>query len=283
MFVAGWLDARQPYADDVAVGVDGDLVTVGRCGTLSLEDAHVIGFLDEAPVWAGTTSKPGGTRWARVVGEVDPPYDEIVSHAYYSVRWRRTHRFCGECGGKLEACPGFPTRRCSVCRTLAYVPQALTPAVIVAITSADRILLARHSYGRPMWALIAGMVGPAESLESAVRREIREETGLEVATISYAGSRGFSLESPSALMIAFFAEAPADAVPKVDGNELTEARWFSKAEFAALAASELPARHAINWELMDAWLDGRRAHSESQFGEPRLTDPRDRPLTASGT
>ena len=40
---------------------------------------------------------------------------------------------------------------------------------------------------RPYWSLVAGFLDPAENLEEAVRREIREESSLEVGHIRYFG------------------------------------------------------------------------------------------------
>ena len=178
----------------------------------------------------------------------------VVARAFYDVRWRIMHRFCGECAGPLEDCPGFPTRRCPRCTTLVYVPQWLTPAVIVGIHSADRLLLVRHAVGRGNWSMVAGMVEPGESLEEAVEREVREEVGLEVTDVRYAQGKGYTTDNPAVMMAAFTAECAPNAVPRVDGVELTNARWFTRAEVRALPADDLPRTYSIAWPLIEQWM-----------------------------
>lgn len=46
----------------------------------------------------------------------------------------------------------------------------------------ERVLLARHTYGPPVWALLGGTALPDEAPDVAARREVEEESGLLVTT-----------------------------------------------------------------------------------------------------
>jgi NAD+ diphosphatase len=70
---------------------------------------------------------------AHLGGEAEAAFAAAVVRAVYDVRWCATHQFCGACAAPLQDCPGFATRRCTRCDELAYVPQRLSPAVLVAV------------------------------------------------------------------------------------------------------------------------------------------------------
>jgi NAD+ diphosphatase len=78
--------------------------------------------------------------------------------------------------------------------------------VIVLVTSGDRCLLGRSPRFPPgMYSTLAGFVEPGESLEETVRREILEESGVEVADAVYRSSQPWPF--PQSLMLGFRARA----------------------------------------------------------------------------
>jgi NAD+ diphosphatase len=118
-----------------------------------------------------------------------------------------------------------------------------------------RILLARHrgsSAGR--YSALAGFVEVGESLEDAVRREVAEETGVRVGEVSYVASQAWPF--PAGLMVGFRAAAITEDIT-VDGEELLEARWFTRPELAQYAADNPLGRpDSIDRHLLRAWLAG---------------------------
>jgi NAD+ diphosphatase len=99
-------------------------------------------------------------------------------------------------------------------------------------------------------------VEPGESLEDAVRREVREETGVTVGAVRYVSSQPWPF--PSSLMLGFVAEAASETI-RVDGEEVRSARWFSRAELDRAVADgsvTLPSRMSIAWSLVEGWRGG---------------------------
>ena len=105
----------------------------------------------------------------------------------------------------------------------------IAPAVIVAITCGDRILLARNARSPdPHFALIAGYVEVGENLEHALRREVMEEVGIVLDEVHYLMDQPWGLSGSH--MFAFHATAKDDQPLHIQESELTEARWFDRSE-----------------------------------------------------
>ena len=185
------------------------------------------------------------------------PHDEagLVAYARAMISFRHRHRFCGSCGA-----PTRPERNGSVmtctreaCATEFY--PRVDPAVIVLVTDGDRVLLGRQA-GWPAgrYSTVAGFVEPGESLEDAVRREVFEETGVEVGKMSYESSQPWPF--PRSLMLGFRALARTSRVSLGDG-ELEDARWFDRTDLAQ--GSMLPFAQSIAFRLIEEWYDAAAA------------------------
>src|SRR5581483_1123158 len=139
-------------------------------------------------------------------------------------------------------------RRCPRCGLTTF--PRISPAVIVLVRRGERVLLGRGSHLPPgLFSTLAGFVEPGETLEEAVRREIREEAGIEVDDVRYFGSQPWPF--PDSLMIGFFAEHAGGEIV-VDSNELAEARWFALDELPPV-----PPPFSIARALVDAWVKER--------------------------
>ena len=147
--------------------------------------------------------------------------------AYHLYVWYRDNRFCGRCGGKTEQDRTERMLRCPVCGNMIY--PKIAPAVIVALTDGDRLLMTRYR-GRPYkgYALIAGFNEVGETMEDTVRREIMEEVGLRCRDIRYCGSQPWGTESN--LLLGYFAKLDGDAAIHLDRQELAQAEWLSREE-----------------------------------------------------
>lgn len=172
-------------------------------------------------------------------------------------RWHQNHPRCSRCGARTEIAQGGHTRICPECGAVHF-PRT-DPAVIMLITdSDDRALLGRQaSWPENRFSTLAGFVEPGETLEGAVRREVKEEVSLDVGAVTYAGSQPWPF--PSSLMLGFFGTALTTNI-RVDEAEIVEARWFTRDELSELSnAGEIltPPHVSISRWLIERWHGGK--------------------------
>ena len=162
----------------------------------------------------------------RLYGRLDERMLWLAGRAVQLVDWDRTHQFCGRCGTPTHTAAHERVKQCPNCGHTSY--PRLSPAVIVQVTrqggNGREILLARSKrYKLPMYSVLAGFVEPGETLETCVRREIREEVSIEVKNIRYFGSQPWPF--PNSLMVAFTAEYASGEIV-LEEEELVDAQWF---------------------------------------------------------
>ena len=142
-------------------------------------------------------------------------------------RWKESRRFCGRCGHETEDSKTERAVVCPFCGQTEY--PKICPAVIVAITDGDRIILSRYRVSNNPYrgyALIAGFVEIGETFEDTVRREVMEEVGLKVKNIRYYKSQPWAFSDTE--MIGFFAELDGDDTIRLQEDELSEAGWYHR-------------------------------------------------------
>jgi NAD+ diphosphatase len=232
--------------------VRGTRVHVAESPLAEIVDQHFLGMLGTVACWAADvpdyTPDPDPDVFQdlrSLWGHVPELQWTIAGRAVQIVEWGRTHRYCGRCGTATEPAPGERAMRCSACGLLSF--PRLAPAVIVLITRDDQALLARgRAFPMPMYSCIAGFVEPGETLEEAVRREVREEVGVELADVRYEASQPWPF--PHSLMIGFTATwASGDIV--IDPTEILDAQWFTRDD-----PPMIPPSISIARRLIDTWL-----------------------------
>jgi NAD+ diphosphatase len=224
-----------------------DLILLGRFGDADYF-AYEIEAADPPPLLDGARFED-----LRQIASLLPADEAgVLGYAKAMISWRRRHRFCGNCGAKTLPVKGGHVLVCSdpACRNEQF--PRIDPAIIVLVNDGERALLGRQSswpLGR--YSTIAGFVEPGESLEDAVAREVREETGIAVDGIEYHSSQPWPF--PASLMLGFTARALTHEVHLGD-QELEDARWFSRAELAA-GVPLLPPIQSISYRLIEHWYD----------------------------
>ncbi|HEX9014470.1 MAG TPA: NAD(+) diphosphatase [Chloroflexota bacterium] len=204
----------------------------------------LLGTWNDLPCWTSSLPKdvalPAGFRRETLVPMQNTTLpDDLLTLGGMAMQllwWESTSDHCPRCGAQTRRIPGEWGKECPACRYQHY--PHLHPAVIVLVHDGDRVLLARKAGWVPgRYALVAGFVDNGESLEAAVRREVKEEVGVEVDEITYVGSQNWPF--PSQLMLGFLARyAGGEVTP--DPTELEDARWFPRD-----ALPNSPTHHSI--------------------------------------
>jgi NAD+ diphosphatase len=226
-----------------------DRTELSRLGLLPA-DGHYLGRLGERDCY--TVLLPDAVRvppdmglfsLRELYGRMDEPFFAVAVRAYLIAHWAWEHRYCGRCGAVSSPAVDERAMVCPRCGLKSY--PRIAPAVIVAVTKKDRLLLARaRRFRSNIYSVLAGFVEPGESLEECIRREVREEVGIEIKDISYFGSQPWPF--PNSLMVAFTARYKSGRI-HLDQKEIEHADWFKTDELPPLPPPMSIARSLIDW------------------------------------
>lgn len=150
-----------------------------------------------------------------------------ASSAYHLAQWYRRYRYCGHCGSAFHHSTSERALVCEVCGNIEY--PRINPAVIVAVTSGDRLLLTKYAgreYAR--FALVAGFVEIGETVEEACQREVKEEVGINIKNLRYYKSQPWGVSE--SILMGFYAEVDGDTEITLDEEELALAQWLKADE-----------------------------------------------------
>jgi NAD+ diphosphatase len=177
--------------------------------------------------------------------KLEDDFYQVALTAVHLIEWDQRCQFCSRCRGELKSRRDIRAKECEGCGLLEF--PRISPAIIVLIEKDDTLLLARSArFSGSFFSVLAGFVEPGESLENAVRREVKEETGIAVKNIVYFGSQPWPY--PDSLMIGFTAEYESGEIA-IDGEEIIEAGWYH-----ANALPPIPGKLSIARALIDAFI-----------------------------
>jgi NAD+ diphosphatase len=211
-----------------------------------------LGILDDVHCFAveidGSTDPPEGMAFhglRSIYGSMDENLFKIAFRAIHATEWDRTDQFCSICGSRNRPKYDERAKECPQCGYVSF--PRISPAIIVLVEHEGKALLARSPrFKEGLFSVLAGFVEPGEALEDAVRREVKEEAGIDVKNIRYFGSQPWPF--PDSLMIGFTAEYAGGDI-KIDENEILDARWFR-----ADNMPEIPDKISISRALIDHFL-----------------------------
>jgi 8-oxo-dGTP diphosphatase len=157
-------------------------------------------------------------------------------------------KHCPRCGEAIEPADG--TFECAACGLRYYDHSSVTACALVVRNGC--LLLARRAQDpyAGHWDLPGGFVGAGEHPHDALRRELREETGLDVQPHDFVGVwMDTYADGEPTLNLYWTADASAGEPQAAD--DVSEVRWF--------AADELPDSLAFHvGEVLDVW---RKEHA----------------------
>lgn len=237
------------------------LLEHARCAGVTLEQLVLLGEfrgqLCFAVELSGETPPPLGDDAAFhelrfLAGLLDRDEAGLLGYARALLLWRERHRYCGRCGAPTLSRSGGHVLECTnaSCK-LSHFPR-LDPCIIVLVSDGERALLGRQAAWPPQrYSTIAGFMEWGESVEEAVAREVREETGVIIDEVRYHSSQPWPF--PSSLMLGFMARAATTDIVCSD-SELEDARWFTREDIAN-GAIRSPLSHSISFHLIESWYN----------------------------
>ncbi|QUM78505.1 NAD(+) diphosphatase [Moritella sp. 24] len=252
------LDAVQHLDLDVAVflGLDenNDSTPYFALDLTHIDDALVAAFLVDGEF----------SDLRKVAMGLDNPSASLLALARGLCFWHRSHCFCGRCGSANTLVSAGHARLCTNQACLHQTFPRTDPAVIMVVRKLfadgiERCLLGRQAeWPEGVYSTLAGFVDPGETLETAVVREVMEESGIAVTNVQYLASQPWPF--PSSVMLGFIADASSDEI-EVDKNEIDDARWFSRVELQSFGSwgddgsgFKVPRRDSISGYLINHWV-----------------------------
>jgi ADP-ribose pyrophosphatase YjhB (NUDIX family) len=158
--------------------------------------------------------------------------------------------FCRECGARLEVREAFgkPRLVCPACGYVHFEDPKVAVGVVVELDGG--IVLGKRNHDPMMycWSFPSGFVDAGEVLEDAARREVMEETGLDVRIDRLLGA--YSTPGNRVVFIAYAGTAVGGEL--MPGEECIEVRIFDPGDLPDLA---FPNDTAI----LEAWASGRES------------------------
>jgi len=226
-------------------------ITEQELPTISAGQSHYMGSMGNQACFALEAADSGDYEFASLRANllaIDHTLFNLAGRALQLCDWYKTHKYCGNCGAETET---HASDRAAVCRTcnLHFYPR-LSPSIIVLVHRQDEVLLGRnHMFPEGLYSTLAGFVEPGESIEETVRREVREEVGVNVGILSYRGSQPWPF--PNSLMLGFHAAYDSGDI-SLQEDEIADAQWFRCDELPLV-----PGKFAISRWLIDEYLSQR--------------------------
>ena len=145
-------------------------------------------------------------------------------------------KYCAECGHKVEdiRLGDDDCKICPSCKRI-YGRNPLPVVEVLVVNELNEVLLLKQNYiSETKWTVVSGYMVEGETIEEAVSREVKEETGQIVDKCQYVSSYYF--EPKQLIMIGFIADVKKRQF--TDSDEVDDLRWYKIDEVEDVIASE---------------------------------------------
>lgn len=155
---------------------------------------------------------------------------------------------CYRCGAPMEPRPheGHTRPVCTGCGMVHFLDPKLVAGVIVEMDRKLVMIKRDLEPGRGLWTFPAGFVDRGEVVEAAAKREVREETGLEVELTALVGV--YSRDGDTNILVVYAGKVTGGELQA--GEEVQEASLFDPAMLPPLAFERDEA-------IIEQWLQGK--------------------------
>jgi ADP-ribose pyrophosphatase YjhB (NUDIX family) len=108
--------------------------------------------------------------------------------------------------------------------------------VAACLIKESKILLVKEAKGpqKYLWGLPKGSVDKGELPHFAVRRELKEECGIDAQVKGLVGLRECIIKQTPAIFLAYYVEAE-NPIVNIDNNEIIDYGWFELNEFQSIS------------------------------------------------
>lgn len=163
---------------------------------------------------------------------------------------RDDEKYCPKCGHVLiekELIEEGIVPYCENCKEYRFPFFSVAVSMVVLSPDEDEVLLIKQ-YSRDKNILVAGYINIKENAEDAVKRELKEEVGLDVKSLRY--NKSLYFEKSNTLILNFIVIATNKDVKA--NHEIDAFSWFSLKD-----AKKEVVRPSLACQFLDKYLDSR--------------------------
>lgn len=155
---------------------------------------------------------------------------------------------CYRCGAPMELRPheGHTRPVCTSCGMVHFLDPKLVAGIIVEMDRKLVMIKRDLEPGQGLWTFPAGFVDRGEVVETAAKREVREETGLEVELTELVGV--YSRNGDTNILVVYAGKATGGQLQT--GEEVQEADLFDPGMLPPLAFERDDA-------IIQQWREGK--------------------------